>query len=125
MTANRSNPAIALRANADPKGIVFRGLILAEPVGETVQVITAAGRSPLPMRLDLRNHSPTGFAWGYAGSGPAQLALAMCCQLVDDETALRVYQVVKARLMATLPQDAKEWSISGVALLAEIERAAA
>jgi hypothetical protein len=29
---------------------------------------------PLPMHLDLINHSPTGFAWGYNGSGPAQLA---------------------------------------------------
>jgi hypothetical protein len=25
----------------------------------------------------LRNHSPDGFAWGYPGSGPAQLALAI------------------------------------------------
>jgi hypothetical protein len=31
----------------------------------------------LPLRLDLANHSPTGFAWGYGGSGPAQLALAI------------------------------------------------
>ena len=28
---------------------------------------------PLPLRLDIVNHSPTGFAWGY--SGPAQLAI--------------------------------------------------
>lgn len=27
--------------------------------------------------LAVRNHSPTGFAWGYGGSGPAQLALAV------------------------------------------------
>lgn len=26
----------------------------------------------------LVNHSPDGFAWGYAGSGPSQLALALC-----------------------------------------------
>lgn len=32
---------------------------------------------PLPLRLDLRSHSPAGFAWGYGGSGPAQLALAL------------------------------------------------
>jgi hypothetical protein len=25
----------------------------------------------------IENHSPTGFEWGYAGSGPAQLALAI------------------------------------------------
>lgn len=31
----------------------------------------------LDPRLDIANHSPTGFAWGYAGSGPAQLALAI------------------------------------------------
>jgi hypothetical protein len=32
---------------------------------------------PLPLRCDIVNHSPTGFSWGYAGSGPAQLALAI------------------------------------------------
>jgi hypothetical protein len=32
---------------------------------------------PLELRLDLFNHSPTGFEWGYGGSGPAQLALAI------------------------------------------------
>ncbi len=31
----------------------------------------------LPKMLELRNHSPTGFNWGYAGSGPCQLALAI------------------------------------------------
>jgi hypothetical protein len=34
-------------------------------------------RKPLQERLDLWNHSPTGLEWGYAGSGPAQLALAL------------------------------------------------
>lgn len=33
--------------------------------------------APLPLRLDLRAHSPTGFEWGYHGSGPADLALAV------------------------------------------------
>jgi hypothetical protein len=37
-----------------------------------------SGRTkPLDPRYDLRNNSPTGFAWGYNGSGPAQLALAI------------------------------------------------
>jgi hypothetical protein len=30
----------------------------------------------LELRLDLFNHSPIGFEWGYGGSGPAQLAPA-------------------------------------------------
>lgn len=39
----------------------------------------------LSLRLDLRNHSPTGFSWGYNGSGPAQLALAILSDLFEDE----------------------------------------
>lgn len=31
----------------------------------------------LDPRHDLRNHSPDGFNWGYGGSGPSQLALAL------------------------------------------------
>jgi hypothetical protein len=32
--------------------------------------------SPEPSQA-VRNHSPEGFSWGYGGSGPAQLALAI------------------------------------------------
>jgi hypothetical protein len=32
---------------------------------------------PLDPRLDVMSHSPTGFEWGYLGSGPSQLALAI------------------------------------------------
>lgn len=31
------------------------------------------------------NHSPDGFQWGYGGSGPAQLALAICLDVTGDE----------------------------------------
>jgi hypothetical protein len=31
----------------------------------------------LPLFLEEVNHSPTGFEWGYRGSGPAQLAYAI------------------------------------------------
>lgn len=47
--------------------------------------------------LRVRNHSPTGFAWGYGGSGPAQLSLAVCLAMgLDEERALRVYQHFKS-----------------------------
>lgn len=60
---------------------------------------------PLPLRLDLRNHSPTGFAWGYNGSGPAQLSLALLAHATgDDEIALEFYQRFKDRVIARLPQ---------------------
>lgn len=86
----------------------------------TVYVVVDGEDRPLPLRLDLRNHSPTGFCWGYTGSGPAQLALTMCAEVVDAETALRAYQFVKSRLIATLPMDAREWSISGTSVRDEI-----
>lgn len=58
----------------------------------------------LPPRLDLRNHSPTGFAWGYGGSGPAQLALALLADATgNDELALKHYQCFKAQVVANLP----------------------
>lgn len=49
----------------------------------------------LPVRHDLCNHSPIGFAWGYGGSRPAQLALAMLAHLYGDIQALRYYQSFK------------------------------
>jgi Family of unknown function (DUF6166) len=48
---------------------------------------------PLDPCWELRNHSPTGFEWGYGGSGPAQLALAILADhLDDDRAALNLYQ---------------------------------
>ena len=44
------------------------------PQGCVVWAIAGNGeRKPLNPRQELRNHSPTGFEWGYGGSGPAQL----------------------------------------------------
>jgi len=41
---------------------------------------TSSRPRALRLRSDLFNHSPTGFEWGYGGSGPAQLALAILRQ---------------------------------------------
>jgi hypothetical protein len=63
----------------------------------------ADGVRELDPRTDLANHSPTGFSWGYRGSGPAQLALAICADMLDDKRALRVYQDVKEEVVAARP----------------------
>jgi Family of unknown function (DUF6166) len=42
----------------------------------------------LPLYLDEINHSPTGFEWGYYGSGPSQLSYAI----------LRSYYVLSKKL---------------------------
>lgn len=60
---------------------------------------------PLNPRLDLYNHSPTGFEWSYSGSGPAQLALALLADhFGDDKQALAVYQSFKFDVVAGLPE---------------------
>ncbi|MGH6693352.1 MAG: DUF6166 domain-containing protein [Gammaproteobacteria bacterium] len=67
----------------------------------------------LPLRLDLSNHSPTGFEWGYGGSGPAQLALAILADYLDDAEALPLYQDFKRDVIAGLGD---EWRITGGAI---------
>ena len=59
----------------------------------------------LPLRLDLFNHSPTGFSWGYGGSGPAQLAVALLADaLGDDDRAIRLHQCFKFKVVACWPE---------------------
>lgn len=60
----------------------------------------------LDPRLDLRRHSPTGLEWGYCGSGPAQLALALLADhLQDDDLALELYQDFKRCVIARIERD--------------------
>lgn len=54
------------------------------------------GEHPLPARLELFDHSPDGFAWGYGGSGPSQLALAILAQVAGPKAATIFYQYFKA-----------------------------
>jgi len=84
--------------------------------------VTVDGQ-PLSPRYDLANHSPDGFECGYAGSGPAQLALAMCADLLkDDQRALRCYQMVKWTLVASLRRNV-DWEITEQELLNAVNNA--
>jgi uncharacterized protein DUF6166 len=70
----------------------------------------------LPLRLDLWSHSPTGFEWGYGGSGPAQLALAILADaLKDDDQAIELHQVFKWEVVARLPH--VSWDLDQQAVL--------
>lgn len=62
---------------------------------------------PTPSQM-LYNHSPDGFAWGYGGSGPSQLALALLLHFTDKDFAQRHYQHFKADIIAKLPQTSFE-----------------
>lgn len=56
--------------------------------------------------LAVFNHSPDGFAWGYGGSGPSQLALALLLDAgIETDTAVRLHQDFKADFVATWSHD--------------------
>jgi len=73
-----------------------------------------AEEEPIDPCHDIINHSPDGYNWGYAGSGPAQLALAICFDyLREKEKAFRVYQELKAQIIAGVPQETEYWELTG------------
>lgn len=87
---------------------------LRAPVSEVAIVAFTGSRkvyvdgTPLhpAQSLLVMNHSPDGFSWGYGGSGPSQLALALLLYVNPDETlALRHYQDFKFEHVANWPMD--------------------
>lgn len=96
-----------------------------EPISQQCVVTVQAGRRvrPLRLRLDIRNHSPAGFEWGYGGSGPAQLSLALVADCCGRPMARpEIYQRVKA-IVARLPHDG--WVLSEEQVRAAVEAARA
>ena len=72
--------------------------------------VSRSSRRDLPVCLEIRNHSPTGFDWGYGGSGPAQLALALLVDALGDvELAQSHYQDFKFEVVAGW---GSSWSIT-------------
>jgi len=51
------------------------------------------------------NHSPDGFAWGYLGSGPAQLALALLLEATNEKEAIKFYQSFKFDIVSDMPEN--------------------
>ena len=92
---------------------IYRGVpLVACETRIDVMLSTSCICNDLDPRLDLANHSPTGLSWGYEGSGPAQLSLALLADtLEDDERALKLYQPFKAAYIARIPAT-QEWCLS-------------
>jgi transcriptional regulator with XRE-family HTH domain len=55
----------------------------------------------IPQRIV--RHSPTGFNWGYGGSGPADLALNILSVFIGQEAAESLYQDFKREFIAPMP----------------------
>ena len=84
-----------------------------------VAEVTVNGE-PLDPRLDLWNHSPSGFEWGYGGSGPAQLALALLADhLGNDAEAVRLHQDFKHTVVGL---SHRSWTLTSLDIERELER---
>jgi Family of unknown function (DUF6166) len=78
----------------------------------TQRIIRRPDGSRLDPRQDLGQASPTGFAWGCGGSGPAQTALAILADCTgDDALALKLCQAFKWHVVSRLPVD-RGWALS-------------
>jgi len=88
------------RTSADPDVIYVgyrrRGRAIVEKQSDQEQLTPERS-------LELANHSSSGFEWGYGGSGPAQLALALLLDYTDDEEfALTHYTRFKNEVVSQL-----------------------
>jgi hypothetical protein len=93
-------------------------------VGDVLVMETGRLTAPLPKCLDKVNHSPDGFAWGYGGSGPAQLAYAILFNVTNDEDKTQqFYQDYKFQVIAGLPRE--PWTITAPSVLNWLDEAKA
>ncbi|WP_139793440.1 DUF6166 domain-containing protein [Sulfobacillus thermosulfidooxidans] len=82
-----------------------------------VRVLIEANGMPVGDLPNTGYHSPTGFEWGYAGSGPADLAFALLhAVFADRQLADRAHQVFKAEIIARLPYDG--WALTAAEIRA-------
>lgn len=95
---------------------VYHGLRLGPDTASEVEVIVTDAHGPgKPLRHRVR-HSPTGFNWGYAGSGPADLARSILWDCLGREPDTSLYQAFKAQFVATWMET--EWSIDEPTIIA-------
>lgn len=86
--------------------------VFGGPLTWSLLVEQGGVRQHVALRLDLCNHSPDGVAWGYPGSGPAQCALALLADLLqDDRRALRLYQRFKVDYISRFERS-DNWALS-------------
>lgn len=108
---------LSMTPRIDPLLVTFNGARTKE--GAQVNIVVDGVSRPLPFHLAVAPHSPDGFEWGYGGSGPSQLALAMCVELLGPQEALKVYQLVKERVVA--PIKGSKWALRAGEIMEAIE----
>lgn len=93
---------------------VYRGMPIKSETGGFVVTVGDSEDGPrhdLDARRDLMDHS-SGFNWGYPGSAPTQLALALLADALDDDArALQLHHRFTETAIADLPFQ-KPWALS-------------
>jgi hypothetical protein len=75
----------------------------------------------LEPRYDLENFSPDGLSWGYCGSGPSQLAIAMLMKVLGDWNRVApIWGLFRDHFVAKLPREAN-WTADGADILAIVQ----
>ena len=92
-------------SGADEKVFVGRRVIVPQGMGTRQEgIYVEVNGQPLKTYHRIWRHSE-GFEWGYQGSGPAQLAVALVMEVYGDEELVKiVHQEVKRQLVAKLPE---------------------
>lgn len=97
----------------------YQGLRHSEGMGGQLVLKDGNILSPVPSQK-IWNHSPDGFNWGYQGSGPAQLALALLLDATGDpDISGSLHQDFKRAKVASWQDD---WEITSEEILAWVER---
>ncbi len=96
-------------------GLQYEGRRIVSESGDGVAVWVWEGGQPSLLAPQpsqrLLNHS-LGFEWGYEGSGPAQLALAILLDFTgDEEFAVQQHQTFKRQVIGQIPQRKEAWHL--------------
>jgi hypothetical protein len=93
---------------------IYRGFRHSKGAGHQLVTKDDDILSPIPSQK-IWDHSPDGFNWGYGGSGPAQLALALLYDVTrDEENSVRYHQDFKWQYVARWKD---EWEITSEEIL--------
>ena len=89
-------------SNKAPKGLTVDVTYTGSKTRFETCVQVAKTKLDIKPSLKIFKHSPAGFEWGYLGSGPAQLALAILLDATGDKAvATAFYQKFKTEVVAT------------------------
>ena len=63
------------------------------------------GKASVNIPQRIKYHSPTGFEWGYSGSGPSDLALNILSCFIGGEEAFKLHQDFKREFIAGMQHE--------------------